>query len=754
MSVNRPAAAQDPDLKSDTNEDKLREIDDQHGDNARGFSNVKSESISEYQTAQSTVVEPYSITAAAAPLITCQSLPGLARHRLVDIAAEPSQENIDLASLDFTIAERTEEDYQYEKLVISGSSPLRPHPRKRQKVYTQPVLRESPEMANARPMPNNGKMAGGAPPKANHDAVHVAAEEELEVGVAINYVKSPGAVEKLSRNRTLKRPLKFLQRIARKAKKKAATASDGQSYMAIFEVPKDTQATNEVESQLGPTEDSEVPGTILTPAADDIFSMDLSDEQASFPGRILAFCGAQYNACYPATVQRVLSRPAGHKLDVVFDDGSTAVLDASKWVFKLDLRLGDVVRVELPKMKSKPYVVCGFKDRLATTDQGTAVGEDGDCDDIRPQGTDIHGFQTVCLALKGRESKSTSSGMSSAILDIPISSIKIASSEFQKFEDRRYQPPLVAPPLIRLRNPSNAPSRPGTPSIRFRRQTMSRDGDEDENISTVPQVSELFANMAFAVTSSSSREDEKADWVHEILSNGGHLLDAGFEELFESPVSSVSMPAKSSAPSSLPRAVGVDLLQLTVPSKCIGFTALIADTHSRRAKHMQALALSLPILHFRWVVDCVVSKSILPWTRYLLPAGESAFLSGAVRSSSLSFYDPLSASASLESVLSRRDLLFKEKTILFVAGKGRAEETRNTYCFLTMALGVKKLGKVRDLAEAKIKLATENWDWVYVDGKTERGEHVLGNGEWKVVGDEFVVQTLILGAFPERDGGC
>jgi hypothetical protein len=227
------------------------------------------------------------------------------------------------------------------------------------------------------------------------------------------------------------------------------------------------------------------------------------------------------------------------------------------------------------------------------------------------------------------------------------------------------------------------------------------------------------------------------------------LLDSGFEELFQFPVSSVSTPVKSSTPSSSPGLAGADPLQLTVAAKCIGFTALIADTHSRRAKHMQALALKLPILHFRWVVDCVASKTILPWTKYLLPAGESAFLSGAIRSSSLISYDPLCPTASLESVLSRRDLLFKEKMILFVTGKGRAEERRKAYSFLTMALGVKKLGKVRDLAEAKIKLVSEKWDWVYVDGEAERGEHILGNGKWKVVGDEFVVQTLILGAFPE-----
>jgi hypothetical protein len=164
---------------------------------------------------------------------------------------------------------------------------------------------------------------------------------------------------------------------------------------------------------------------------------------------------------------------------------------------------------------------------------------------------------------------------------------------------------------------------------------------------------------------------------------------------------------------------------------------------------MQALALNLPILHFRWITDCVAAKCILPWSKYLLPAGESTYLGGAVRSSTLKPYDPLGSSTSLSQVLGQRALLFADKTVLFVTGKGKAEERRRAYSFLTVALGAKKLSKVRDLAEARTKLGQENWDYVYVDGEVERGEHVLGNGEWRVVHDEFIVQTLILGAFPE-----
>ena len=55
-----------------------------------------------------------------------------------------------------------------------------------------------------------------------------------------------------------------------------------------------------------------------------------------------------------------------------------------------------------------------------------------------------------------------------------------------------------------------------------------------------------------------------------------------------------------------------ELLRLKPWARNMGFTALIADCASRRAKYMQALALDLPCVHFRWVADCVKEKRVLP----------------------------------------------------------------------------------------------------------------------------------------------
>ncbi|KAF2768725.1 BRCT domain-containing protein [Teratosphaeria nubilosa] len=384
------------------------------------------------------------------------------------------------------------------------------------------------------------------------------------------------------------------------------------------------------------------------------------------------------------------------------------------------------------------------------------------------------------------------------------------------FADRPFTPPASESSRInggRLATPvtSDAQTPNDTPASRSRRSILpsARAGDSkqlnrtlhlrDESVAsgksrTPITGTGLFGGMAFAISYASS-EPEKAEVARHIHRNGGIILDNGFEELFELP----SMDERASTPKRILTADGRNPgLMLKAKFADLGFVALIADRHSRKAKYMQALALGLPTLSGRWVMDCLKAMSsddradakLLPWSRYLLPAGESAYLNGAVRSRMLVPYSTLEVT--LAGTIANRPLLLDSDGVVIVASKRNKAiwDKRKAYAFLTLALGAGTVKRVSDLQEAKAYVASslENgeespWRWIYVDGsvadahavvfeestpvtagkKRKRTNEVVkkekvdrkamsavgAEGRVRVVNDEFVVQSLILGALVE-----
>lgn len=262
------------------------------------------------------------------------------------------------------------------------------------------------------------------------------------------------------------------------------------------------------------------------------------------------------------------------------------------------------------------------------------------------------------------------------------------------------------------------------------------------------------------------------------MENDGRILEDGFNELFELPPSApVATPTKSSA--SVPSTQNGHL-RLTSGAADVGFACLIADKHSRRSKYMQALALNLPCLSDRWIEDCVARGQILDWEIYLLPAGESIYLNGATKSRFLTPYPATEARLS-ETIAGRPNLLNGQSVLLVTGRSGRAdEEKRKAYLFLTYALGASRIERVPDLKSARAILsATQtdctSWNWIYVDDddrafsakamalgsssstagsrKRKRSKlmesvdsNELGvNSNVKIVGNEFLCQSLILG---------
>jgi hypothetical protein len=543
--------------------------------------------------------------------------------------------------------------------------------------------------------------------------------------------------------------------------------------------------------QAGAAQESTTTTTEQTDIATDVSMTDAASEQnhghdvntdtaaeVTQPDRVLALFKGTGQAYYPATCLGAATLD-GLKLRIRFDDGTITQLD-SFLVRRLDLRRGDQVKVDLQGMRSKTYVVVGFQDKV---------------ENVEPESypkTDVHGFDTLQLVVKDRDSVSVRNPASTAaLLKVPVTNTYLTQTMWVRFEGKNYNSSTASMTTIATGH-SSRPQTPvpqnttlATPASRSRRGTVTsihtstiasvRSLARPEFASPLPAGRGIFTGMAFAV-SYSADSPEKNRVLEYIQTHGGLTLDKGFDELFS--VRDLGDASEEPRSPSSSATDDTDALILSARAKTLGFVALIADKHSRRAKYVQALALSLPCLSGRWILDSIASGTVLPWTKYLLPAGESAFLSGAVRSRTLTPYVPTTVKLA-RTIQDRERLLQGGRVLLVSAGAGgRKWEARRAYAFLTVALGANVVRRVSGLDSAKRILdAEEGWGWVYVEGTIEEAENILfrngsvedggiakkgrkrkreddgqekmvatgRDGKVRIVGDEFVVQSLILG---------
>lgn len=317
-------------------------------------------------------------------------------------------------------------------------------------------------------------------------------------------------------------------------------------------------------------------------------------------------------------------------------------------------------------------------------------------------------------------------------------------------------------------------------------RTLLRESPTSRNTSR--SGGKIFTGMAFAISFQGKKPGESnADYKGRMATSdaittrikqaGGKVLSDGFDHLFEFiPVKNADREA--SAVSSTPQPD--DDIALVAQARDIGFTALIADGHSRKVKYMQALALGLPCIHERWITTCVEKQRLVDWADYLLCAGNSSFLGDAIRSRNLTSYD--AAMARLSEVIQHRPRLLDQSRILLLMT--RADESKKeAYVFLARVLGA-SLSRVYTVEEARRQLkvredAGRAFDWVYVvDDKVDAEEMFVSSANGaaggsrkrkrrsdsddagasivppakrvRALSDEFVIQSLILGRLMEE----
>ncbi|KAJ5908906.1 hypothetical protein N7495_001588 [Penicillium taxi] len=490
-----------------------------------------------------------------------------------------------------------------------------------------------------------------------------------------------------------------------------------------------------------------------------------SDDSQVAPHQVFAIWMGHKRAYFPATC---LGAPLGvskAKYMVKLED--SAPIEVVKGAVKrLELRIGDAVKVDMHDVPKVTHIIRGLDDKLTKEelDRATKNG-------LYPQ-TDIYGHTTVILGPKQRKSL-PNGGLNNSenTIKVPICRIYMDTILWNQFKDRSYtyqhQETFQEDTSHTSFEKSSLPVSPGT---RFSHNVQLRSG--------------IFSNMAFAV---SYKEDDgsKIRISKLITDNGGSILHDGFTELFEpSSMNPLATPKKGLNEKGTPEGSG---LRLTSMAENVGFTCLIADSYSRREKYMQALALGLPCLSGRWVEDCVAKGHALNWDIYLLPAGDSMYLHGATKSRVMT--STPASEALLSRTIATRPKLLDGHSVLIITGRGKAEEKRKAYIFLTLALGASRVERVPDLQTAKLLLESQmeaslpcSWDFVYVDDadqasarsmltprpKTQRIHLFHGSRKRKksavftkttpnddplpakVVGNEFVCQSLILGRLYEE----
>ncbi|KAK5937966.1 radiation sensitive protein rad9 [Knufia obscura] len=447
-----------------------------------------------------------------------------------------------------------------------------------------------------------------------------------------------------------------------------------------------------------------------------------STDQIVAPSMIFAFFNdGRSKDYYPAISLGASADARHHKIKWPGYDPEDVPSHA---VCSLDLRVGDEVKVDIDKYPRIGYIIREF--RCFNENPASA-------DNV----TDIYGHTHVLIGPK-KQNVSLPKGVSKD-KPIPISDIYIPATTWRRVNTR--------PAAYKTSGPTDRTSRISTPLERaLTPATPSSRGRQIDNDAVLlpSRLQGVFANMVFAL---SFVDETKKDKVSNLITgNGGIIVKDSFQDLVD------------------------DDLTLKIRFNHIRFAALLADKHSRKVKYMEALAFGLPCLSGKWAEASVQGSRLASWQDYLLPAGESKELDGAVRSRILPDLDL--ETNKLGDMLARRTKYFDRCSVVFVntRGKGGKMEKREPHLTLIQVMGANQVAQVADLSAAKEKLQAVDKaqpTWLFVEDKDyvkackvveEVKKELAGKGRKKstttwtceVVKNEFVMQSLIMGRLTSR----
>lgn len=681
---------------------------------------------------------------------------------MAEIAAQPTPSDA-IGSIDMDIELMTTDDLEFHS-ILSGSSPVAPAKRIRRGMNVRPMqltgqitraassspLSSPPDVRNrsrgfpsSTPITENTEPAQGSAKKADPVYTSLSGQQALQ-----DSVRSADISPKTSRKATGRQEIPLVPN-AQSEQPKADCAGN----KIVQDVRRSSQRFGPKSRAISKAraEQSEAPDGLANPA------------------RVLALFTGNFAGYYPATCIGLVPGDEP-RYKVRFDDDEVGLVAAYN-VKRLELRKGDNVKVDMPNMRTKTFVIVELQGRQQSEirPDPETPSRRGRPHQIRKSSTlptDVHGHTSVTVTVRQRQSLGDAKAIDQQTV-VPLAHIYLTPQMWTNFKDRLYHyEPEQTNLTLGLPNPSDRPSTPATPSSRARRaKTLGT--SIRPTMSFNNHGAGLFGGMVFAFTNISPNE-KRARIKKHIHEYGGQVIESGFDELFEVPKLTATSPGKSSSSKNKDR-----IFRLTNDATNMGFTCLLADKHCRNAKYIQALALGIPCLSPRWIQDCVSKQRILSWDAYLLAAGESTLLDGAVRSRQL---QPCpAATAKLSNIIDNRAKLLEGMAVLLIMTKTE-EKAMINHPFLTHALGAAKVARaasVEAAADAIVEAQArgEHWDWVYSHENKKQTEQVLFGdtstgrkrkrgrisgadlkARPKIVGHEFVIQSLILGRLVDDEG--
>lgn len=385
-------------------------------------------------------------------------------------------------------------------------------------------------------------------------------------------------------------------------------------------------------------------------------------------------------------------------LKVMFEEGKFDI--GTNDLYPLDIRIGDVVK---HKGYNTSYTVTGLGFQASKSDASICC---------------VRGYNTVYVK-KIQTRKAIMEGKNNTELKFPLSSILMELNEWYKHQ-QLYSITQAFDGAIG-KDLARTPTRNRLTQEKIERSPRSR----------VSNRKGIFFKALFCITSVD--DDTKELLSSMITSNGGEIIEDGFQELFQYQTRAHC------------RLAYVDADEANE----VRFVALVSRDVSRSAKYLQTLALGWPILSEIFIHDCVSDPSNFNnWPAYLLGAGHSSKTGGIKSLDIFKFRSRYEAGNCISSQVNLNGHLLNDYTVVGLTSKSSKMELEACK-FIFYAFGVKKLifkSNVNEFKKEISKLEDQEKVLIYDQGRVSNGNTIswewvvqccISNHIWKTSGEDL-----------------
>ncbi|KAK9483466.1 hypothetical protein V1527DRAFT_473008 [Lipomyces starkeyi] len=500
---------------------------------------------------------------------------------------------------------------------------------------------------------------------------------------------------------------------------------------------------------------------------DRAFGLWTGTRQGYYPCRILA----------SASSVIVPDRSQSRKVDVEFDDGSTAKLDPQH-VRSLDLRVGDQIKIDKTGLRSNWYEVVGLLKKPV--------------DDQRSFKPCIRGNNVLRVRMKAAPNSAKTLNKTTVDdevqdeketeIEVEVEKIYVPNVKWYQFTQRAVPDvvaacvPNLAKYALQRITTDNGIETASTRNARMR--SVSSDMvplDEELPRTRTPVVQQgmslargisatpnqqwsgpqsgivksnvkhgIFSGSAFALSGYSDKT--RVELQNIIISNGGWYLENGLIDLFVTRTD--------------PEGDGVKLLPRKAELHCLRFAAVVSEVCSRRLKYLNAIALGWPCITSSFLIQSSEVGRVVPWSEHRV--ADTGELRSLIQSDTSLFVLGFGKGWDLWSMYSRRfKMLYGLNVVILKSGNRQAmksndgssatlismmgpnmiafaNDTKALNALLAQSDSQSRMPNIPGVTYSTLAAAEESyedvvhvssrlkWDYVYVEGEKSMRKSVEG----------------------------